>query len=74
VCSKHTEFTIFILLFSISQEEHLQHLRVVLDVLAQHDLRINRKKCIFEQPSLEYLGHIISAEGVAVDPKKLEAM
>ncbi|RDX87535.1 putative mitochondrial protein, partial [Mucuna pruriens] len=40
----------------------------------QHELRLNQKKCTFGQPSLEYLGHVISVEGVAANPKKLEAM
>lgn len=43
-------------------------------VLQQHELEVNKKKCSFRQFSLGYLGHIVVAEGVAADPKKLEAM
>lgn len=45
----------------------------VLQALQDNTLFV-KKKCSFGQPSLEYLGHIISANGVAADPKKVEAM
>ena len=63
-----------ILIYSPTKEAHLSHLKAVLQTLREHSLFINRKKCSFGQSSLEYLGHIISAEGVAADPKKIEAM
>ena len=46
----------------------------MLQTLAKNQLRLNEKKCTFGQPSLEYLGHVILAEGVSVDPSKVEAM
>ena len=49
-------------------------MRRVLELLRAHSLYINKKKCSFAQPQLEYLGHIISGEGVAADPRKVEAM
>lgn len=54
-----------ILVFSQSQEEHVIYLQLTLRILEQHSLFSNRKKCIFGQKSVEYLGHVISAEGVA---------
>ncbi|KAI0525242.1 hypothetical protein KFK09_004635 [Dendrobium nobile] len=55
-------------------EEHLEHLRVVLGVLREHKLKANFKKCDFAQARVEYLGHVISQEGVAADQSKIEAM
>ena len=63
-----------ILIFSKDVEDHREHLRKVLEVLRKNQLHINKKKCSFEQYQLEYLGHLISGEGVAADPKKIEAM
>ena len=63
-----------ILIYSRTVEEHRVHLRKVLELLRENQLFINQKKCTFEQDQLEYLGHIISAKGVAADPKKVEAM
>jgi len=49
-------------------------LRLVLEVLRENNLYINRKKCSFGQQEVEYLGHLISRAGVSPDPKKLEVM
>jgi len=48
--------------------------RVVLSLLVENKLLVNNKKCSFGQSQLEYLGHIISGEGVAADPQKLDVM
>ncbi|KAH0697723.1 hypothetical protein KY289_015205 [Solanum tuberosum] len=50
------------------------HLKVVLDILKQNQLVINKKKCTFGQLKLEYLGLIISSEGVQADPSKIDSM
>ncbi|PKU77049.1 putative mitochondrial protein [Dendrobium catenatum] len=63
-----------ILIYSRTEEEHLEHLRVVLGVLREHQLKANFKKCDFAQAQVEYLGHVISQEGVAADQSKIEAM
>lgn len=63
-----------ILVYSNSTEERVAHLRMVLNVLNQHKLYANAKKCSFGQRTLEYLGHIISSQGVAADPEKIKAM
>ena len=62
-----------ILVYSKSVEEHREHLRKVLELLRENSLYIN-KKCNFEKGKLEYLGHLISVEGVEADPKKIDAM
>ena len=53
---------------------HIQHLRVVLSLLLQHQLYAKRSKCVFGISEVEYLGHILSGPGVSVDPKKLSTM
>ena len=63
-----------ILIFSSSLESHLQHLRVVLELLLKHQLFAKRSKCVFGCLEVEYLGHIISGKGVSTDPKKTAAM
>lgn len=63
-----------ILVYSSSVQEHVRHLTEVLNLLRQHKLYVKESKCSFGCTSLEYLGHIISATGVATDPKKTEAM
>jgi hypothetical protein len=63
-----------ILVYSPSLELHVVHLRQVLDKLRRHQLYVKRSKCSFAQSKLEYLGHIISEEGVATDPEKTAAM
>lgn len=63
-----------ILIYSRSMANHLQHLRVVLTLLVENQLFVNLKKCCFRQAQLEYLDHLISAEGVKADPAKVRAM
>jgi hypothetical protein len=63
-----------ILVYSKSLEEHVQHLRKVLSTLREHKLFAKRKKCEFAKADIQYLGHIISKDGVATDPAKVAAV
>jgi hypothetical protein len=63
-----------ILVYSRDWITHLQHLREVLKLLASNSLVANKKKCYFGQKSVEYLGHMITEEGVAVDPGKINSV
>uniref|UniRef100_A0A8R7TSZ5 Reverse transcriptase domain-containing protein n=1 Tax=Triticum urartu TaxID=4572 RepID=A0A8R7TSZ5_TRIUA len=63
-----------ILIFSRTPEEHQQHLTLVLEILKANNLLLNRSKCNFGTTTVEYLGHILSAQGVATEPGKIEAV
>lgn len=63
-----------ILVYSRTLEEHLQQLQTVFEILRTHQLRVNQSKCPFGQTSVEYLGHMISAQGVSTDLRKVHAM
>jgi len=63
-----------ILIFSKTPEEHERHLRLVLDVLRNHNLTAAVHKCTLNQPQILYLGHVVSAAGVAADPAKTKAV
>lgn len=63
-----------ILVFSRSKEEHVGHVKVVLQLLAQHQLYVNSKKCEFGAAQVAYLGHKISKSGVEVDFSKVQSM
>ena len=63
-----------ILIYSGSEEEHAEHLRIVLQILREHRLYAKLSKCQFWLDSVTFLGHIVSAEGVSVDPQKVEAI
>ena len=63
-----------ILLFSSSFDEHIALLDTVLQRLRDVGLRLKRNKCHFLQHRTEYLGHIISADGVRPDPAKLDGI
>ena len=63
-----------ILVFSTSAEEHAQHLKQVLALLRKHKLYAKMSKCFFFRDSVDFLGHVVSAEGVQVDPKKVSVI
>ena len=63
-----------ILIYSKGLKDHLNHLRAILEVLRKNELHANRKKCSFAQSRVDYLGHIISGDGIEVDPEKIRAI
>lgn len=63
-----------ILMYSPSLESHVQHLQQVLSTMRQNKLFAKLSKCVFAKNEVEYLGHVITAEGVAADRKKVECM
>ena len=63
-----------IIVFGQSVEETEERLRVVLSRLRDAGLKLKPSKCQLFQRSVSYLGHIVSADGVATDPKKVEAV
>jgi hypothetical protein len=63
-----------ILIYKKSWEEHVQHVDKVLKLFEEKKLYAKTSKCDFGVQELEYLGHIVSHEGVKVDPNKNKAM
>ncbi|XP_073673452.1 alpha-2-macroglobulin-like protein 1 [Garra rufa] len=63
-----------ILIFSSSLQEHVQHVRRVLQRLLENGLFVKAEKCDFHAQSVPFLGYILSAEGVRVDPAKVQAV
>jgi hypothetical protein len=63
-----------ILIYSNLEEDHEHHLRMVLQVLREHQLYAKLSKCSFYQKQIYYLGHIISKDGITVDLEKIEAI
>jgi hypothetical protein len=61
-----------ILVYSKSEEEHAEHLRIVLTRLRDHQLYAKFSKCEFWLKEVQFLGHVLSAEGVVVDPSKVK--
>jgi len=57
-----------IIIFSHSWEEHLHHIRQVLQTLRQHKLCANLEKCTFGMTQVQYIGYIINEQGVHVYP------
>nr|GFC18111.1 putative reverse transcriptase domain-containing protein [Tanacetum cinerariifolium] len=63
-----------ILVFSKSKEENKDHLRTVLQILRQEKLYAKISKCEFWLSSVAFPGHIVSAEGIMMDPAKVKAI
>ena len=63
-----------ILVFSHTLRDHIKHLRQVLKLLHRDQRKVKLSKCAFGQRKVAYLGHVVSAEGVATDPTKIKAV
>jgi hypothetical protein len=63
-----------ILAYNQTMDDHIAHLIQVFELLRTNSLTAKRTKCTFAASQVEYLGHIISAKGVATDPTKAKAI
>ena len=63
-----------ILIYSKSEKEHEDHLRIVLHTLRNHQLYAKFSKCEFWLTEVGFLGHVVLASGVSVDSEKVEAV
>ena len=63
-----------IIIFSKTQDDHITRLEGVFEKLAKAGLKLKSLKCKFFCSSLKYLGHIVSKDGIATDPRKIEAI
>ena len=63
-----------ILVYSETFEEHLSLLQQVMDILSKANMKLKLAKCRFALRKLKWLGHIVSAQGLSPDPKKLDAI
>ena len=63
-----------ILVASTSEAQHLQHLRRIFDLLSSNGLVINKSKCVFGVSELEYLGHLVTTDGIRPLKSRVEAI
>ena len=63
-----------IIIFSKTEEEHLQHLEEIFVRLRKFGLKMKREKCSFFKKHIQYLGHLVSEKGFEPLPEKLESI
>jgi hypothetical protein len=63
-----------ILIFSRSPEEHAKHLQLVLEALEKNELYVGVDKCAFAHKQVDFLGHVVSSDGIRPDPAKVAAV
>ena len=63
-----------ILIYSKNNKKHAQHLRIVLTRLREHKLYAKFSKCEFWLDRVQFLGHVLTPEGIFVDPSKVHDM
>jgi hypothetical protein len=63
-----------IMIYSHTLEDHVKHLHQVFNILQDNHFLIKKSKCVFGQQKLEYLGHLITARGVANEPSKISVV
>ena len=57
-----------LIVFSATFEEHIYRLELAFNRLREYNLKLSPKKCSFFQDQVKYLGHVVSKNGVKVDP------
>ena len=63
-----------ILIYSKTEEDHVEHLRIALEILRKEKLYAKFSKCEFWLREVQFLGHVVNHEGIKVDPAKIEAI
>ena len=63
-----------ILIYSNTLKEHIQQVRKALQRLQEFNLQVKLEKCKFHKKEVEFLGHIVSREGIQINPKKVEVV
>jgi len=63
-----------ILIYSKDRDEHANHLRMVLQTLKEHQFYGKLKKCEFSLEEVVFLGHVVTKEGIKIDPQKVKAI
>src|ERR1041385_4705658 len=63
-----------ILVYAKNDEEHVENLHLILEKLREHKLYAKYSKCEFWLPGVTYLGHVISKDGIAVNPERIQAI
>ncbi|GKE91590.1 putative reverse transcriptase domain-containing protein [Tanacetum coccineum] len=67
-------FIVDILIYSKSEEEHAEHLKLILELLKKEELYAKFLKCEFWLLKVQFLGHVIDSEGIHMDPTKIESI
>ncbi|GKB28253.1 putative reverse transcriptase domain-containing protein [Tanacetum coccineum] len=63
-----------ILIYSKSEEEHAEHLKLILELIKKEELYAKFSKCVFWLSKVQFLSHVIDSEGIYVDPTKIESI
>ena len=63
-----------ILIYSKNEEEHKEHLRIVLQELREQQLFVKFSKCDFFRDEIQYLGHVVTKEGILANPENIWAI
>lgn len=65
-------FIFEILVYSKSESVHMKHLRIVLQILREEKLYTKFPKCEFWLDSIYFLGHVVTKDGIMIDPSKIK--
>ena len=63
-----------ILIYLKNKQEHEEHIKIILQVLREQQLYAKFSKCDFFKDGIQYLGHVVSKDGISVDPDKIKAI